>query len=77
MGLSENPRQFEAWLKANAVVGSIIAIGIRAMASPDFLLASLYPARITRRIPPFGGLLGNGDQQALTVRNSKRYGETH
>jgi hypothetical protein len=40
---SENPRQFEAWLKANAVVGSIIAIGIRAMASPDFLLASLYP----------------------------------
>jgi hypothetical protein len=43
VGRSENPRQFEAWLKANAVVGSIVAIGIRAMASPDFLLASLYP----------------------------------
>jgi hypothetical protein len=32
-----NPRQFEARLKANAVLGSMIAIGIRAMASPDFI----------------------------------------
>jgi hypothetical protein len=27
-----NPRELEGWLKANAVVGSIVAIGILAMA---------------------------------------------
>src|SRR5262245_9165765 len=85
VGRSENPRQFEAWLNANGVVGSIIAIGIRAMASPDFIpvAGSLHPGpgfffrSITRRVPSFGGLLGKGNQQALTVRDSKRYGETH
>ena len=32
-----NPRQFAAWLKANAVLRSIIVIGAPAMASPDFI----------------------------------------
>ena len=36
-GRSENPRQFAAWLKANVVLGSIMAIGGPAMASPDFI----------------------------------------
>ncbi len=34
-----NPREFDGWLKANAVVGSILAVGIMAMA-----LASLNSA---------------------------------
>jgi len=32
-----NPRAFDGWLKANAVLGSILAVGILAMA-----LAGLY-----------------------------------
>ena len=27
-----NPREFDGWLKANAVLGSILAVGIMAMA---------------------------------------------
>jgi hypothetical protein len=79
-----NPRRFEAGLKANAALGSIMAIGIQAMAPPDFIPVAGTPTRVRifpsfdhRRIPPFGGLLGDGDRQALTVPNSKRYGETH
>jgi hypothetical protein len=34
-----NPRDFDAWVKANAVLGSILAIGILGMA-----LATLYSA---------------------------------
>jgi hypothetical protein len=32
-----NPREFDGWLKANAILGSILAVGILAMA-----LAGLY-----------------------------------
>jgi hypothetical protein len=35
-----NPREFDRWLKANAAVGSILAIGLLAMA-----LAGHYSAR--------------------------------
>jgi hypothetical protein len=28
-----NPREFDRWIKANAVIGSIFAIGILAMAA--------------------------------------------
>jgi len=34
-----NPREFDGWLKANAVLGSVLAVGIMAMA-----LAGLYSA---------------------------------
>ena len=34
-----NPREFERWLRANAVLGSILAMGILAMA-----VAGLYSA---------------------------------
>jgi len=34
-----NPREFDRWLKANAVLGSLLAIGMLAMA-----LAGLNPA---------------------------------
>jgi hypothetical protein len=34
-----NPRQFDGWLKANAVLGFVLAIGMLAMA-----LAGLYSA---------------------------------
>jgi hypothetical protein len=34
-----NPNEFDKWLKANAVLGSLLAIGMLAMA-----LASLNPA---------------------------------
>jgi len=27
-----NPREFDGWLKANAIIGSILAIGMLAMA---------------------------------------------
>ena len=37
------PCQFEAWLTANAALGSIIAIGIPAMTSPDFILLTAAP----------------------------------
>ena len=33
-----NPRDFDGWLKANVLVGSIVAVAILTMA-----LASLYP----------------------------------
>jgi hypothetical protein len=36
---SKSPRDFDGWLKANAVLGSILATGILAMA-----LAGLYSA---------------------------------
>jgi hypothetical protein len=35
-----NPREFDRWLKANAAIGSILAIGLLAMA-----LAGHYSAR--------------------------------
>jgi hypothetical protein len=35
-----NPREFDQWLKANAAIGSILAIGLLAMA-----LAGHYSAR--------------------------------
>jgi hypothetical protein len=47
-----NPRQLEAWLKANAALGSIIAIGIRAMASSDFIPVAGSPTRV-RIFPSF------------------------
>ena len=34
-----NPHEFDSWLKANAVLGSLLAIGVLAMA-----LAGLNPA---------------------------------
>ena len=34
-----NPREFDGWLRANAVIGSMLAIGMLAMA-----LAALNPA---------------------------------
>jgi hypothetical protein len=34
-----NPREFDGWLRANAVIGSMLAIGMLAMA-----LAGLNPA---------------------------------
>jgi hypothetical protein len=35
-----NPHQFDRWLKANAVIGSMLAIGMLAMALAGFNLAA-------------------------------------
>jgi hypothetical protein len=34
-----NPHEFDGWVKANAVVGSILAIGMLAMALAGFYVA--------------------------------------
>jgi hypothetical protein len=79
-----NPRRFEAWLKANAAsVRSSRSESEQWRLQTSSLLLAARPGSgfflrsTTGRIPPFGGLLGDGDRQALTVPNSKRYGETH
>jgi hypothetical protein len=42
-GYPRNPREFDGWLKANAIVGSILAVGMIAMA-----LAGLYSPPLDR-----------------------------
>jgi hypothetical protein len=48
-----NPREFDRWLKANAVVGSIFAIGMVMMALAGLNSAERYdrPTEVARVLP--------------------------
>jgi hypothetical protein len=41
-----NPDRFDRWLKANAVIGSMLAVGMLAMALAGFNLAAELPSVI-------------------------------
>ena len=78
------PCQFEAWLKANAALGSIIAIGIPAMTSPDFIPLTAAPDPVGfflsfdhPRIPPIWGFTRQWRSGSTDGPQLKRYGETH
>ncbi len=54
-----NPREFDGWLKANGVLGSILAIGMLAMAlaglystgRPDGAIEAIELSSVSLRIP--------------------------